>query len=317
MAVTSKALLLLVALAALVAGAHAAAETPEWAVLRDSVSTLSVGGKPIGKALAPIMDYQYSLPLEFMRRGQAYTGPNLRLRRVLNDMLAGKAVEITVLGGSISTGAVASRKNDPVNPNDVWNLVRLYIQRNMSDGTVFINNARSATKSAITSLCLSKFLNETSDLVFVEFIANDGSEMDTSIAQNNPKARSFERFIRKILAHPKAPAVVLMQMLVSEMAYPPEGMGGKSKRGFFATPEDTYYNLAQYYDIPALSFRDAVYQLGDAGRLGYSWADFMGPDRLHPADLGHKVGFCFFVLLVFGGNVSRRRAIPSHTKQNA
>ena len=209
------------------------------AIGQDSLNTrrtLTVAGKPVGKALAPVMDYTYSLPLEFMRRGQSYTGPNLRLRRVLNDMLAGKPIEVTVLGGSISTGAVASRKNDPVNPNDVWNLVRLYIQRNMSDGTVFINNAR---------LCLPKFLNATSDLVFVEFIANDGSEMDVSIAANNPKARSFERLLRKVLSGPKAPAVVLMQMLVSEMAYPPEGMGGKSKRGFFATPEDTYYNLAQ------------------------------------------------------------------------
>ena len=44
-------------------------------------------------------------------------------------------------------------------------------------------------------------------------------------------------------------------MLVSEMAYPPGGMGGKAKRAFYSTPEDTYGNLAQYYDIPAVSFR--------------------------------------------------------------
>jgi hypothetical protein len=44
-------------------------------------------------------------------------------------------------------------------------------------------------------------------------------------------------------------------MLVSEMAYPPEGKNGKPKRGFYSTPEDTYGNLAQYYDIPTVSFR--------------------------------------------------------------
>lgn len=38
----------------------------------------------------------------------------------------------------------------------------------------FVNNARSATKSYINSLCLSRFLNATADLVFVEFVANDG-----------------------------------------------------------------------------------------------------------------------------------------------
>ena len=45
------------------------------------------------------------------------------------------------------------------------------------------------------------------------------------------------------------------QMLVSEMAYPPAGMNGKAKRSFFSTPEDNYGNLAQYYDIPTVSFR--------------------------------------------------------------
>jgi hypothetical protein len=43
--------------------------------------------------------------------------------------------------------------------------------------------------------------------------------------------------------------------MVNEMAFPPGGQDGKPKRGYMATPEDTYYNLAQYYDIPTLSFR--------------------------------------------------------------
>lgn len=37
-------------------------------------------------------------------------GPRARLRRVMAEMLAGKSVEVAVLGGSISAGAVASRK---------------------------------------------------------------------------------------------------------------------------------------------------------------------------------------------------------------
>jgi hypothetical protein len=82
-------------------------------------------------------------------------------------------------------------------------------------------------------------------------------------------------------------------MLPNEMAYPPEGLFGKNKRNFAASPEDNYNNLAQYYDIPALSFRNAVYQLGDNGQMGKTWADFMGADRLHPNDLGHKVRACW------------------------
>jgi hypothetical protein len=39
------------------------------------------------------------------------------------------------------------------------------------------------------------------------------------------------------------------------MAIPKEGRDGKPKRGYYATPEDGYGNLAQYYDIPTVSFR--------------------------------------------------------------
>jgi hypothetical protein len=39
------------------------------------------------------------------------------------------------------------------------------------------------------------------------------------------------------------------------MTYPLGGQDGKPKRPYMASPEDTYFNLAQYYDIPTISFR--------------------------------------------------------------
>lgn len=117
-------------------------------------------------------------------------------------------------------------------------------------------------------------------------------------------------------------------MLVNEMAYPAGGMNGKGKRPFFASPEDAYGNLAQYYDIPSISFRwvalcvcgldykrcvvifvipacsntaglslttrtiahrDAMWQLGDNGVNGGAWSDFLSDDRLHPNDKGHRL----------------------------
>lgn len=189
----------------------AAAESPEWQVYRQNLKALTAGNETVAESLGPLLSWEFSLPLEFIRRGQSYVGPNHRLRRVLADILAGKAVEVTVLGGSISTGAVASRKMDPKNPNDVWSIVRLFMQKNISNSIQFNNNARSATKSYITSMCLDRFLNDTASLVFVEFIANDGSEMDATISSST-KARSFERFLRRIMRKQAAPAVVLMQV---------------------------------------------------------------------------------------------------------
>ncbi len=69
----------------------------------------------------------------------------------------------------------------------------------------------SATKSYAMSQCLPKFLNSTADLVFMEFVANDGSERDTTLLSND-KTRAYERFMRKILSQPKAPAVVQVQV---------------------------------------------------------------------------------------------------------
>ncbi|KIZ07114.1 hypothetical protein MNEG_0835 [Monoraphidium neglectum] len=276
-----------VLVAVLLATVALAIEPAEWAVYRGNIAKLPAanGAATVGETLGAFLDYKFDLPMEFMRRAQSYSGPRTRLRRVMSDMLSGKKVEIDILGGSVSAGAVATRKMDPVNPNDVWSLVRIALQKGVSPKISFFNNARSATKSYITSLCIDKFLNATADLVFVEFIANDGSEMDILVTPPQDKTRSFERFLRKIQQQPSSPAV----MLVSEMALPPGGRDGKAKRGFFATPEDNYGNLAQYYDIPTISFRDALWQLGDNGRDGMSWDDFMGPDRLHPNDRGHQL----------------------------
>lgn len=47
----------------------------------------------------------------------------------------------------------------------------------------------------------------------------------------------------------------LLQFFVNEMTYPQGGQDGKPKRGYQASPEDAYYNLAQYYDLPTISFR--------------------------------------------------------------
>jgi hypothetical protein len=47
----------------------------------------------IGDALkTALTGWEYTLPLEFVRKGQAYVGPSLRLRRVMNDLMAGKIV---------------------------------------------------------------------------------------------------------------------------------------------------------------------------------------------------------------------------------
>lgn len=123
---------------------------------------------------------------------------------------------------------------------------------------------RSATKSYITSLCLEKFLDNTSDLVFVEFIANDGSEMDLSYTENQ-KARFFERFLRKILNKSSAPAVVMMQVRSSS----------NSRVVGFSTREREWRVLSSLEVLREIGWRGA--SLGCGGMMP------VGGSRVHGA----------------------------------
>jgi hypothetical protein len=44
----------------------------------------------IGQTLGDVLNgWEYTLPLEFVRKGQAYVGSSTRLRRVMGDLMAG------------------------------------------------------------------------------------------------------------------------------------------------------------------------------------------------------------------------------------
>lgn len=69
-----------------------AVEPPEYRVLRSSWESMYVPGTAgtVGATLgAALSDWQYTLPLEFVRKGQAYVGASTRLRRVMADWVAG------------------------------------------------------------------------------------------------------------------------------------------------------------------------------------------------------------------------------------
>jgi len=130
----------------------------------------------------------------------------------------------------------------------------------------------------------------------------------------------YERLVRKIMQKPHKPAVVMLQLMPKGMAF---GPGNREKAPFPATLEDMYGALAQYYDAPWLSFRNAAWRLGEFHQLsfdviargrslkekkkrrsahlarstpekktnsyGYNWTDLMWTaDFLHPVDHGMR-----------------------------
>jgi hypothetical protein len=79
----------------------------------------------------------------------------------------------------------------------------------------------------------------------MQFATSDGY-LDTSV--NNSYVQAFERLVRKLLILPNSPAVVVTNFLHA---------AANSKGGlpFYHTIEDHYGVIAQYYQLPWLSFR--------------------------------------------------------------
>jgi hypothetical protein len=70
----------------------------------------------------------------------------------------------------------------------------------------------------------------------------------------------YERLLRKLLQHKNQPAVVLMQLMPKGMAF---GQGNREKVPFMGTLEDIYGAQAQYYDLPWVSWRNAMWRLAE------------------------------------------------------
>jgi hypothetical protein len=70
----------------------------------------------------------------------------------------------------------------------------------------------------------------------------------------------YERLLRKILQKKNAPAVVLVQLMPKGMAF---GPGNAEKVPFSSTLEDIYGSQAQFYDLPWLSFRNAMWRMSE------------------------------------------------------
>ena len=104
--------------------------------------------------------------------------------------------------------------------------------------------------------------------------------------------RGFERFLRKVLKHPSKPALLYFHV------YQP----WHNMHSFWLGPERELEIILQYYSIPTVSARDALYLLGLYQAHGFA-DDDMHCD-VHPNPLGHR---CFppgtLVMNLFGSAV--------------
>eukprot|EP00879_Flechtneria_rotunda_P016086 GHRR01016827.1.p1 GENE.GHRR01016827.1~~GHRR01016827.1.p1 ORF type:complete len:534 (+),score=145.77 GHRR01016827.1:354-1955(+) len=238
---------------------------------------LVLDNRRLGDFLGPIMRHEYTLPMSQIQKSLVYMGSNYRLRRVVHDLILGRRpIKVGAIGGSITHGAKAS----VIGETDWFSLVGKYLKAAFPRATISTRNgALPATPSALMNMCLEQYVDDDVDLVFVEYVANDGANRFDEI-----KAKVYERLLRKLLLRPSRPAVVLLQLMPKGMAFAP---GSREKVPFYATLEDIYGAQAQYYDLPWLSYRNAMWRLTELHTYGYNWTDFMWDvDFMHPIDSG-------------------------------
>ncbi|EFJ46870.1 hypothetical protein VOLCADRAFT_92614 [Volvox carteri f. nagariensis] len=134
------------------------------------------------------------------------------------------------------------------------------------------NGCVPGVPSAYMILCLEQSVDHKDvELVFIEFTLNDGYIASVE----NDRVRDMERLVRRLLALPRRPAVVLMHSPTHGMASYPPGHPrhpGDIYKRFYETLEDVDGAIAQYYDVQMLSVRTALYRLAAFKETdGFRW----------------------------------------------
>ena len=226
----------------------------ETAVTSDTVpfvTTPAVPAEPVDPSKG-LTDAMYS-------RAVLNTGNRARLAAVMKRAENGEKITIGTIGGSITQGTAASNQN-----TCYAGLFRQYWEEKFPDAEIELVNAGIGGTNSYLGVHRAdeQLLSYSPDVVIVEFSVND-----TDMVRNK---YSYDSLVRKILTSESSPAVILL----------------------FTTQEngtslqDTHLQIGMAYDLPCLSYREAVYPEVAAKTL--DWKD-ISPDNIHPNDVGHSL----------------------------
>ena len=185
-------------------------------------------------------------------------GDTSRLAATMKKAESGSDITVGVIGGSITQGSSAAYENCYASCFFRW------WQEKFSGVTVnTINAGIGGTDSYLgVHRVEEQLLSGNPDVVIVEFSVND-----TDKTMNK---YSYDSLVRKILSHESNPAVILL--------FTTQDNGGSL--------QDVHKEIGKAYDLPMISYREAVYPEVEAGTL--NWKD-ISPDNIHPNDAGHGI----------------------------
>lgn len=191
--------------------------------------------------------------------GIATVGNHARVAAAIRKSLSGQPVTLGVIGGSITEGAGSSDA-----AHSYAGQLKTWWETLFPGASVTLVNAgMGATGSIIGAHRVqADLLDHNPDFVIMEYAVNDGvGERDQE---------SYESLLRRIWQADSKPAVVLLFTMKEDGT---NAQKGQSKIG-------------AHYDVPMVSYRNAVYPLVKKGDL--AWKD-ISPDNIHPNDKGHAM----------------------------
>lgn len=197
---------------------------------------------------------------EIFDRGIINTGNLTRMNRVMKKAMAGEAVTIGFIGGSITAGAMSST------PQTCYAfLVYSWWKDTFPMSAVsYVNAGVGATTSKFGVARVEEdLLQQSPDIVIVEFSVND--------SDNDLFQETFEGLIRKILLYQTEPALLMFNNVFYHT-------GVNAQR--------VHNQIGKFYDIPIVSMKESIYTEIEKGNI---LASEISPDNLHPNDLGHKI----------------------------
>ena len=254
---------------------------------------------PTTSLLLPSMPWMEQLT----PNGTEHAGADGRLVCLMDRLLGSRSpVTVAALGGSISAGSTYTVRNS--NHLYHWSVATALRGFGSPGGNLSVslhNGALPATGPSFFEHCMASQLPAAPDLVLVEFTVN---------LDHQPAA--FERLIRKLLALPRRPAIVVVSMHAWRIMDVTKGRrvspwrcqfpklgGGRSKDNhtIAARPidqqwadqdprgdEDRVAELCRHYNIPLVSMRAALLDAVRSGKVPL--ASFM-QDCRHPNREGH------------------------------
>jgi len=224
-----------------------------------------------------------------LSRGVISQGDPLRLSCLAEKLAAGHTIHLSVIGGSVSFGTTFTTSKSRSLFH--WKVYQ-YLNASFPQGAhEHFMGAVPASGPSYMEHCLDWHLPPAgADLVLVEYAVNfDSTEEDS---------KSFERLIRRLLRLPNQPAVIIINTM--ELVPPHGGLPWEDDKTPYPSATDLSFNyrttgaedaindIAQYYGVPCVSLRGALFDQLKANSSAFPIKQIYH-DRHHPSAWGHSL----------------------------